>query len=101
MLGCRVITADNGKKALTIFQSQQNAIDLVISDIVMPEMGGIELYQRLQEIAPHLKMLITTGYPLDEPAKMLLEQEAVEWVQKPYEVGEIARKIGNTLIRKK
>jgi DNA-binding NtrC family response regulator len=86
---------------LAIFQSQQRAIDLVISDIVMPEMGGIELFQRLQELAPHLKMLITTGYPLDEPAKKLLEQGAVEWVQKPYEVGEIARKISNALSRKK
>jgi signal transduction histidine kinase/CheY-like chemotaxis protein len=101
MLGCQVITAGNGQKALAIFQSQQRAIDLVISDIVMPEMGGIELFQRLQELAPHLKMLITTGYPLDEPAKKLLEQGAVEWVQKPYEVGEIARKISNALSRKK
>jgi two-component system, cell cycle sensor histidine kinase and response regulator CckA len=97
MLGCRVITADNGKDALTILQTQQSMIDLIISDIVMPEMGGLELYQKLQEVAPNLKMLIITGYPLNEQAKMLLEQEAVEWIEKPYEAAEIALKINNAL----
>ncbi len=99
MLGCRIITAVNGRDALTLFQSPQNNIDLVISDIVMPEMGGLELYQTLQEIAPDLKMIITTGYPLDEQSQSLLEQEAVAWVQKPYEVGEIVRKIEAALAR--
>lgn len=99
MLGCRIITAVNGRDALTLFQSPQNNIDLVISDIVMPEMGGLELYQTLQEIAPDLKIIITTGYPLDERSQSLLEQEAVAWVQKPYEVGEIVRKIEEALAR--
>lgn len=101
MLGCRVITADNGKDALTILQTKQSAIDLVISDIVMPEMGGLELYQKLQEMTADLKVLIMTGYPLDEQAKMLLEQEVVEWVEKPYEAGEMAQKINNALNRQK
>jgi two-component system cell cycle sensor histidine kinase/response regulator CckA len=101
MLGCRVISAEDGHEGLAIFQAQQEEIDLVISDIVMPKKGGIELYRTLQEIAPDLKMLLTTGYPLDEQAKTLLEQEVVEWVQKPYKIMEIARKIGNALARQK
>jgi len=101
VLGCRVITADNGHDGLTVFRAQQSDIDLVISDIAMPKMSGIELYQALQRIAPDLKMIITTGYPLDERDKILLEQEVVEWVQKPYRIIDMARKIGNTLARQK
>jgi len=97
MLGCQVITAVNGQEGLIIFQAQPNDIDLVISDIDMPEMGGVELYHRLQEKFPDFKMLIITGYPLDERAKLLFEQEKVVWMQKPYEIQELARKIGEAL----
>ncbi len=93
MLGCRVLTADNGREGLAVFEAEQGKIDLVISDIVMPEMGGIELYQALQEKAPDIKMLLITGFPLDDEAQALLDDEVVQWLNKPYGSEEISLKI--------
>lgn len=95
MLGCRVMTAENGQEALSMYRDRLESIDLVISDIVMPHMNGLELYEKLQVIAPQLKFLVLTGYPLNEQARTLLEQGYIEWVQKPYQAEELAAKIGS------
>ncbi|NIW44262.1 MAG: response regulator, partial [Gammaproteobacteria bacterium] len=57
----RVLVASNGQEALSIYQKEGEAIALVISDMVMPEMGGVELYQTLVESYPEVKMLFITG----------------------------------------
>jgi signal transduction histidine kinase/ActR/RegA family two-component response regulator len=95
MLGCKVVTADNGRKALELYAAQADTIDLVLSDIVMPSMGGLELYRELQKISPDLKFLVITGYPLNEQARQLLEQGLIDWIQKPFLAEELAEKIGH------
>lgn len=97
LLGCKVITADNGLEALSLYLAQAETIDLVVSDIVMPEMSGIELYRELQKVAPNLKFLVITGYPLNQEARQLLEQGLIDWIQKPYLAEEMAGKIGEML----
>jgi CheY-like chemotaxis protein len=97
MIGCQVIAAENGQEALTMYRDRLDKINLVISDIVMPGMNGLELYENLQEIAPQLKFLVLTGYPLNEQARTLLEQGHIDWIQKPYQIEEIAAKIGSLI----
>jgi CheY-like chemotaxis protein len=94
MLGCTVVTADNGHKALELYRAQADTIDLVLSDVVMPSMGGVELYWELQKIAPPPKFLVITGYPLGERARQLVEQGLIDWIQKPFLAEELAKKIG-------
>jgi two-component system cell cycle sensor histidine kinase/response regulator CckA len=98
MLGCQVITAENGLKAIELFRDNRNLIDLVISDIVMPGMGGVELYRELQYIAPEIKFLVITGYPLNHQSRQLLEQGLIDWIQKPFLAEDLSQKITRMII---
>ncbi|MBU0492251.1 MAG: response regulator, partial [Chloroflexi bacterium] len=64
-LGYRVLVATNGREALDLYRSAER-VDLVLTDLVMPEMGGLELIRQLREIAPDLRILVTTGYEVAE-----------------------------------
>lgn len=83
-----VITASNGSEALHKFNQSPGAIDLVISDIVMPRMGGIALLSALKEIRPGVKVLFISGHPLEDQNQMLLEEKLkgndIHWLQKPF-----------------
>ncbi|MEW5867831.1 MAG: GAF domain-containing protein [Chloroflexota bacterium] len=79
-----VITASNGKQALQVYENSGDEISLVVSDVVMPEMGGVALYQALQARRPGLKVLFITGHPLDIENQVLLEEGCVLWLQKPF-----------------
>jgi CheY-like chemotaxis protein len=63
-------------------------ITVVVTDLVMPEMGGVALYQALQEQNPEVKVLFITGHPLKEDSQMLLETGNVHWLQKPFSAGD-------------
>jgi two-component system response regulator YesN len=58
-----------------------------VSDVVMPGMGGVTLYERLLERWPEIKMLFITGHPVDEKDQAVLEKGHVHWLQKPFSVG--------------
>ena len=62
----RTLEATNGERALEIFEQHADAIDLVLSDVVMPEMGGKALLYALQERNPAVRVVLLTGHPLDE-----------------------------------
>jgi two-component system, cell cycle sensor histidine kinase and response regulator CckA len=92
-LGYRVLVAADGREAVERYQAERAEIDLVVSDLVMPHLGGAELYRILKQQEPELKMIILTGYPLADHGKELLEQGVVAWLQKPYDADEIALKV--------
>jgi CheY-like chemotaxis protein len=78
------LTASNGLEALQVLGQTTQPVDLVISDIVMPEMDGVELYRVLHSQQPELKVLFITGHPLDETSQSLLQGGQVHWMQKPF-----------------
>jgi len=82
-LDYRVITASDGDEALQYFESGGEGIDLVLSDVIMPGLSGPGLFHTLNAKQPGIKMLLITGYPLDEGTRELLESNLVSWVQKP------------------
>jgi len=84
MLGYQIIEAADGEEALRRFEHQAGEIDLVLSDLVMPGMGGEALLQALRQKEPHVRMVMMTGYPLVEKSKALLEQGGVTWLSKPF-----------------
>jgi two-component system cell cycle sensor histidine kinase/response regulator CckA len=99
-IGYRVFTANSGKKAAEIYSEKQNEIDLVILDIIMPEMGGGETHDILKEINPTIKVLLSSGYSIDDQAKDILNRGCNGFIQKPFNIEELSRKIreviGNT-----
>jgi CheY-like chemotaxis protein len=93
-----VLLASDGIEALQCIENTATPIELVISDIVMPEMGGVALYQTLQEQYPDLKMLFITGHPLDKESRILLEEGGVHWLQKPFSVQGFSQTVKGLLV---
>lgn len=88
-LGHNVYIAKNGKEALEIFKKKE--IDIIITDIIMPEMTGIELFEEVIKINKDIKFLFTSGYR----SGLLTEEMAKKYpfVQKPYDFADIIKKI--------
>ncbi|MCK6630182.1 MAG: GAF domain-containing protein [Anaerolineae bacterium] len=96
-LGYQVITATNGRQALDLYDQYQEKIALVLTDVTMPEMGGIALAQNLQAKYPAVKVIALTGYPLEAETKDLLDQGIVDWLQKPLNRRQLAQTISQSL----
>ncbi|MDH4204078.1 MAG: response regulator, partial [Desulfobacteraceae bacterium] len=72
-------------------------IDIVIMDIIMPEMGGGELYDKLKEINPDVKVLLSSGYDIKGLASKILSRGCNGFIQKPYEIKDLSQKIREIL----
>lgn len=86
-----VVTAQNGEEVLRILR--QRPVDLVLSDIRMPCMDGLELLGHIRRMAPRTKVIFITGYALFEYAQQALRQGAVDFLVKPVEAAELGRKL--------
>jgi signal transduction histidine kinase/ActR/RegA family two-component response regulator len=92
-----VLSAVNGRDALTLYQQRQTEIDLVLTDLVMPELGGKELLQALHKQNPALKAILLTGYPLSDQAEELRLLGAVAWCQKPVNLEKLSQIVAQSL----
>jgi len=81
--GYTVFFAEDGAVALTELEARGGAVELIISDLVMPNMGGRDLYDEVSDRYPHIKMVLITGYPLGGHTRELLDHQRVTWLQKP------------------
>jgi len=92
-LGYTVLTATSGGEALKLFHEHRLRIHLVILDMVMPGMGGAELFQRLRAIDTSIKVLLSTGYSLAGQAADIIDQGCQGFIQKPFTLLAISHKI--------
>ncbi|MDX9788476.1 MAG: PAS domain S-box protein [Desulfobacterales bacterium] len=97
ILGYRVLVARSGKEAIEIVKHKNFDIDLVILDMIMPGMGGAETYDRLKEINPGNKVLLSSGYTFDSRAQEMLARGCDGFLRKPFSVEEISQKIRKIL----
>lgn len=84
----KVLTANTGHEAYQIYERLHESILLVISDVVMPEMGGVALYHAIHRNWPSARILFITGHPLESEDQALLETGDIHWLQKPFSVEE-------------
>jgi CheY-like chemotaxis protein len=96
-LGYRVIIANSGREGLEIYKTKRNEIDLIILDMIMPGMGGNEVYKQLQILNPTLKVLLSSGYSLDGLARDILNQGCNGFIQKPFQLKQLSQKIRKIL----
>lgn len=96
-LNYRVISATNGHEAMDVILRADPAIDLVLSDMVMPGMGGVDLFQALEGKDTAIRMVLMTGYPLGSDTRMLLDRERITWVQKPLNSKKLAEIVSKAL----
>jgi CheY-like chemotaxis protein len=97
--GYRVFTAPCGAEALELFPTLPARVDLVVTDVVMPGIGGRELAERLRERQPGLRILFMSGYTADEILRQGIEAEAVWFIEKPFTPDALARKVREILLR--
>lgn len=80
-----VILAEDGARALELYEAASGKIALVISDVVMPRIGGMELFRELRKLDANVRALLVTGYPLGKDTRALLEAGKAGWIQKPFD----------------
>nr|HID59954.1 response regulator [Desulfobacterales bacterium] len=97
VLGYRVLTASGGEEAVRIYRQNQDIIDIVILDIVMPDMRGGEAYDRLKGIKPQVKVLLSSGYSINGEATEILKRGCNGFIQKPFKIEELSQSIKKIL----
>jgi CheY-like chemotaxis protein len=96
-MGFDVITAANGAEAVAAYRMHQEMIALVILDVAMPVMSGIDCFRRLKEVNSEVCVLIASGYAKNGDIDKLLASGAVGYLGKPYDKRELSRAIGQAL----
>ena len=98
LLNYHVLTAANGREALTILEQPENRVDLLLSDLVMPEMGGMELLRELKQRKIDVKTIVMTGYSSDETRTGLRELPISGFLNKPIDVASLSQCIEQALL---
>jgi PAS domain S-box-containing protein len=92
-LGFGVIQARGGREAVEIYEERQASIDLIILDMIMPDMGGGEVFDRMREINPSVKVILSTGYTKDGRAAEIMERGCDAFLQKPFTIRDLSARI--------
>ncbi|NQT35810.1 response regulator [bacterium] len=98
--GYKVLEASSGSEAFQMYQNHKTPIDLVITDVVMPNMGGPEFYAKLREISTDVKVLFMTGYTDDTIIKNKTLNSGTPILQKPFKLATLAIKVRDVLDKK-
>ena len=99
-LGYEVLVARNGEEAVEIYQSHQKGIDLVILDMIMPGMGGGEVYDRLHNMNPDVQVILSSGYSINGEAMEIMERGVRFFLQKPFTVTDLSARVRDVLDKK-
>jgi PAS domain S-box-containing protein len=92
-VGMQYFEAHNGRQAVEIYRQHWKQIDLVILDMVMPEMNGPDTFRAMKEINPDVKALLSTGYSLNSEVQAILDEGVAGFIQKPYTKRDLIEKI--------
>jgi len=95
--GYTVITASNGNEALEVYAREQPDIDLVVLDLIMPQMSGPKCLEEMLKINPQAKVIISTGYSLAAQEHLQVESLVRGFVNKPYVLGRMVRAVKRAL----
>lgn len=97
-LGYTVKSAMSGPEAIDVFKEERGKIDLIIMDMIMPGMGGGETFDRLKEIDPDIKVLLSSGYSINGQATKILRRGCDGFIQKPFNMNQLAEKVQRILV---
>ncbi len=100
MMGYKVLTAKSGKEAIVIYKQNMDKIDMVVLDMIMPDIGGSEVYDGLKKINPEIKVLLSSGYSIDGLATEILNQGCNGFIQKPFSINKLSHKLRKILDRR-
>ncbi len=95
--GFRVFTCADGESAISIFSQYKNEIDLILTDLMMPKMDGVKTIQRLLEILPNIKIIVTSGLNSDENILKAQKAGASAFISKPFSAETLLLKISEVM----
>lgn len=96
-IGLEVITATDGFKAIEIYEKDYNKINVVILDMIMPEISGIDTYYRLRKINPEIKTLLSSGYRKSKDIDKIINRGNSRFIQKPFNMEQLTSEVGEIL----
>lgn len=96
-LGYKVFVAKSGLEALGILDEHEGRIHLVVLDMVMPDIGGGETFDRIKKMDPNVKVLLSSGYGIDGQATEILGRGCNGFIQKPFNIVDLSQKIRQIL----
>jgi two-component system cell cycle sensor histidine kinase/response regulator CckA len=96
-MGYNVLLASSGKEALDHMERNKESIDMVILDMIMPEMSGGEVFDRIKKLKPDVKVLLSSGYSYHDRAREILDRGCNGFIQKPYRIEDLSKKIREIL----
>jgi DNA-binding NtrC family response regulator len=96
-LGYKVLTAESGREAIEIFDAAQEKVDMVILDMIMPDLGGGAVFDHLKSVRPDIKVLLSSGYSISGQAEEILSRGCAGFIQKPFSLRTLSQKIREIL----
>jgi len=96
-MGFTVLLAKDGIEAIEIFRKEQDIIDLVIMDMIMPKMNGREAFLKLKEINKNCKVIISSGFMKDENLDLLMKKGLTGFIRKPFNNFELSKILSKTM----
>ncbi|TSA46724.1 MAG: PAS domain S-box protein [Deltaproteobacteria bacterium] len=96
-LGYRVYATGSGQEAIAVYMERRDEIDLVILDMIMPGISGGETFDRLREINPGIKVLLSSGYSINGEAKTIMNRGCNGFIQKPFQLEKLSGKVREIL----
>lgn len=96
-LGYTVLTVNGGDAAIDVYRSEGDRIDLVILDMIMPGLGGGDTFDRLLETDPGVRVILSSGYSMNDQAHGILDRGCQGFIQKPFNAKELSQKLREIL----
>jgi CheY-like chemotaxis protein len=95
--GYTVLQAADGEEALAVFERHADAIDVAVLDVIMPGLGGRQVYERILRIKPQVRVLFASGYSMNAIHTNFVLDEGLTLIQKPYDRTTLLRKLRDVL----
>ena len=98
-IGYTVLTAQSGLDAIALYSQNKNDIQAVIMDMIMPNMSGGELFDRLKRIDPEARILLCSGYSIEGQAQEILDKGCKGFIQKPFSVSQLSTRLREAIAK--
>ncbi len=96
-LGYTVMTAEGGEEAIRMYHDNKEKIDLIILDMIMPDVGGSDVYENIKKIDPKANILLSSGYSINGQATEIMNRGCNGFIQKPFNLKDLSKKIREIL----
>jgi len=96
-IGYEVYAVGNGQDAIVVYREKKDKISLVILDMIMPGLSGSDTFDRLRELNPNAKVLLSSGYSINGKIQTIMDRGCNGFLQKPFKLEELSSKVREIL----